>query len=88
MYNGVQLLHGQVVTVAFSQKLEDNKSSRLYRMKSISNQLCTRNLEIIYGNKNKLWPKTYFYLSDNFFLHFRKFTSRPKISNYIWKLIK
>ena len=63
------MLHGQVVTVAFSQKLEDSMSSRLYRMKYISNQSCTRNLEIIYnyGNKKKLWPNFFdFYLSEQF----------------------
>ena len=52
------LVHRQVVTFAFAQKLEDkNRSSRLCRMKSISNQLCMRNLEMINDNKKKLWQK-------------------------------
>ena len=55
-----------------------------YRMKNISNQLCTRNLEIIiiYGNKKKLWTKKWFLPLRVIFLHYRKFTLRQKISNY------
>ena len=36
----------------------------LCRIKSISYQLCMRNLEMIDGNKKKLWPKNDFYLSE------------------------
>ena len=59
----------QVVTVAFSQKLEDSRSSRLYWMKNISNQLCMRNLEIICDNKKKLWPKNGFFTPPGSFFY-------------------
>ena len=55
----------QVVTVTFSQKLEESRSSELCRMKSTSNMLCIRNLEmIIDGKKKTISPKTYFVLSE------------------------
>ena len=58
--------------IAFSQKLEDSRSSRLYRMKNISNQLCMQNLEIIlYRNKKKLRPKNLFLPLRVNFWHFR-----------------
>ena len=45
------VLHGQVVTVVFYQKLEHIRSSQWRCMESISNQLCMQNLEMIDGNK-------------------------------------
>ena len=60
----VKLLHGQVVTVAFSHKLEESRSCELCRITSISNLLFMRNLEMIDGSEETLWPKTDFYLSE------------------------
>ena len=37
-----------------------------------------RNLEIIYGNKKRLWPKKKFLTLRGNFLHFRKLTLRQK----------
>ena len=74
----VYLLHGQVVTVVVSQKLEGSRSSRSYRMRNILNQLCMQNLEIIYGNTNKILPKKIFLPLRVNVLHFRKFTLRQK----------
>ena len=73
---------GLVVTRAscysyFSQKLEDNMTCELNRIKSTSNQLCIRKLEMIDGNKKKLWPKQILPLRVNV-LHFCNFTLRQK----------
>ena len=38
-------LHGQVVTVAFSQKLEDSKSCELCRM-IFENSPCAKNIQV------------------------------------------
>ena len=75
------MLHGQVVTVAFSQKLEDSRSCELCRIKSIANQVCIRNLEMIDGNNKKL-----FLPSPSKFFTFSKIHLEPKISRYNWKL--
>ena len=82
------VVHGQVVTVAFSQKLEDiMRSCELRCLNSISNQLCMRNLEMIDGNKKKLWPKNRFLPLRVNFLHFQKFTLSQKYTGrYNWKL--
>ena len=48
-------------------------------MTNISNQLCTRNLEIIYGNKKKSWPKKLIFTSPGNFLTFSKIHLVPKV---------
>ena len=76
------LLHGQVVTVAFSQKLENGRSSRLYRMKNISKPTSTCEIWISYYTpkikRKSHGQKQIFTSSSKFFkfsfLNFRKFT--------------
>ena len=55
-------------------------------MKSISNQLCMRILEMLDGNKKKVMAnKTDFNLSEYIFT-FSKIHLAPKISSCNWKL--
>ena len=63
------------------KKIKDSKSYRLYLMKTISNQLCTQKLEIIYDNKKKLWPKQLF-LPLRVFLFYSIFENSPCATNF------
>ena len=65
VYQNVDI-YMKVVIVAFSQKPEDSRS-KLCRIKSISNQLCMQNLDMIDGNKKKLW-QFFFSLRVNFLI--------------------
>ena len=83
---GSSCYNGQVVTMSCScvfSKTGYSRSSKLCRIKSISNKLCMRNLEMIHGNKKKLFlQKCIFTSPSNYFLHFRK------IASYNWKIIQ
>ena len=56
---------GKLLQLRFLKNcMEDSRSCELCCVKSISNQLCMQNLEMIDGNKKQLWPKIDFYLSE------------------------
>ena len=74
---GLVVTRASCYSCVFSKTRREQEFSVISDEKN-SNQLCTRNLEIIYGNKKKLWSKDRFLHLRVILLHFRKFTLRQK----------